>query len=72
MQLLKFYLAARVVTFNKSVFPENANEEGQRVAVQTRSVARKETLDVHQKNWVCHIYCQNNAKKNKKSMLIGY
>ncbi len=39
-----------------------------------RSVARKETLDVHQKNWVCHIYCQINAqKKNKKtSMLIGY
>ncbi len=37
-----------------------------------RSVARKETLDVHQKNWVCHIYCQINAKKNKKNMLIGY
>ncbi len=26
-----------------------------------RSVARKETLGVHQKNWVCHIYCQINA-----------
>ncbi len=44
------------------------------VCVCIRSVARKETLDVHQKNWVCHIYCQNNAQKiNKKiSMLIGY
>ncbi len=41
--------------------------------LQIRSVARKETLDVHQKNWVCHIYCQINAnKKKKKSMLIGY
>ncbi len=29
----------------------------------TRSVARKETLGVHQKNWVCHIYCQINAQK---------
>ncbi len=29
--------------------------------LQGRSVARKETLDVHQKNWVCHIYCQINA-----------
>ncbi len=27
-----------------------------------RSVARNETLDVHQKNWVCHIYCQINAQ----------
>ncbi len=32
-------------------------------SVDSRSVARKETLDVHQKNWVCHIYCQINAKK---------
>ncbi len=32
----------------------------------TRSVARKETLDVHQKNWECHIYCQINVQKNKK------
>ncbi len=31
-----------------------------------RSVARKETVDVHQKNWVCHIYCQINAKKLNK------
>ncbi len=31
--------------------------------VRTRSVARKETLDVHQKNWVCHMYCQINAKQ---------
>ncbi len=28
-----------------------------------RNVARKESLDVHQKNWVCHIYCQINAQK---------
>ncbi len=44
------------------------------VSVCSRSVARKETLGVHQKNWVCHIYCQINAQqKNKKtSMLIGY
>ncbi len=34
-----------------------------------RSVARKETLDVHQKNWVCHIYCQINAQK--KACLLG-
>ncbi len=33
----------------------------------TRSVARKETLDVHQKNWVCHIYCQINAQKINKN-----
>ncbi len=33
--------------------------------VWCRSVARKETLDVHQKNWVCHMYCQINAKKLK-------
>ncbi len=32
----------------------------------TRSVARKETLDVHQKNWVCHI-CQINAQKINKN-----
>ncbi len=31
--------------------------------VISRSVARKETLGVHQKNWVCHIFCQINAKK---------
>ncbi len=31
-----------------------------------RSVARKETLGVHQKNWVCHIYCQINAQKKRK------
>ncbi len=34
--------------------------------VYSRSVARKETVDVHKKNWVCHMYCQMNAKKNKK------
>ncbi len=39
--------------------------------LQTRSVARKETLGVHQINWVCHIYCQINAQK-KTSMLIGH
>ncbi len=32
-----------------------------------RSVARKETLGVHQKNWVCHIYCQINAQKKQKN-----
>ncbi len=37
------------------------------VSPYTRSVARKETLDVHQKNWVCHIYCQINAKKINKN-----
>ncbi len=39
----------------------------------TRSVARKETLGVHQKNWVCHIYCQINAQKNtkKQACLLG-
>ncbi len=38
-----------------------------------RSVARKETLGVHQKNWVCHIYCQINAQKKKKQQacLLG-
>ncbi len=36
------------------------------INAHTRSVARKETLDVHQKNWVCHINCQINAKKKKK------
>ncbi len=41
------------------------------VSAQSRSVARKETLDVHQKNWVCHIYCQINAKKKKKACLLG-
>ncbi len=35
-----------------------------------RSVARKETLGVHQKNWVCHIYCQINAQK-KQACLLG-
>ncbi len=39
------------------------------IYIYIRSVARKETLDVHLKNWVCHIYCQINAKI---SMLIGY
>ncbi len=34
--------------------------------LHTRSVARKETLGVHQKNWVCHIYCQINAQKKNK------
>ncbi len=33
--------------------------------IYIRSVARKETLDVHQKNWVCHMYCQMNAQKKK-------
>ncbi len=40
----------------------------------TRSVARKETLGVHQKNWVCHIYCQINAqqkKTKKQACLLG-
>ncbi len=37
---------------------------------QARSVARKETLGVHQKNWVCHIYCQINAQK-KQACLLG-
>ncbi len=41
-----------------------------KINVHIRSVARKETVDVHQKNWVCHIYCQINAKK-KKSCLLG-
>ncbi len=36
----------------------------------SRSVARKETLGVHQKNWVCHIYCQINAQK-KQACLLG-
>ncbi len=38
-----------------------------------RSVARKETLGVHQKNWVCHIYCQINAQKKtkKQACLLG-
>ncbi len=42
-------------------------------SVQTRSVARKETLGVHQKNWVCHIYCQINAQKKtkKQACLLG-
>ncbi len=28
---------------------------------------------MHQKNWVCHIYCQINAKKTKKKQacLLG-
>ncbi len=26
--------------------------------------SQKETLGVHQKNWVCHIYCQINVQKN--------
>ncbi len=34
VQLLKFYLAARV-------FPENANEEGQRVAVQAENKLKR-------------------------------
>ncbi len=38
--------------------------------VYCRSVARKETLGVHQKNWVCHIYCQINAQK-KQACLLG-
>ncbi len=29
------------------------------------SVARNGTLGVHQKNWVCHIYCQINVQKNQ-------
>ncbi len=37
----------------------------QSLILQGRSVARKETLDVHQKKWVCHIYCQIDAKKIK-------
>ncbi len=39
----------------------------------SRSVARKETLGVHQKNWVCHIYCQINAQKKtkKQACLLG-
>ncbi len=36
-----------------------------------RSVARKETLDVHQKNWVCHIFCQINEFFFKKACLLG-
>ncbi len=41
--------------------------------MQSRSVARKETLGVHQKNWVCHIYCQINAQKKtkKQACLLG-
>ncbi len=41
--------------------------------VSSRSVARKETLGVHQKNWVCHIYCQINAQKKtkKQACLLG-
>ncbi len=38
-------------------------------SVWNKSVARKETLDVHQKNWVCHIYCQINVEK--KACLLG-
>ncbi len=42
------------------------------IYIYIRSVARKETLDVHQKNWVCHIYCQINKYKNKiKTCLLG-
>ncbi len=43
------------------------------LSIQTRSVARKETLGVHQKNWVCHIYCQINAQKKtkKQACLLG-
>ncbi len=43
------------------------------VWVWSRSVARKETLGVHQKNWVCHIYCQINAQKKtkKQACLLG-
>ncbi len=41
---------------------QNSEHITQTVSPHTRSVARKETLDVHQKNWVCHIYCQINAK----------
>ncbi len=41
------------------------------VYLESRSVARKETLDVHQKNWVCHIYCQINVQKKKKTCLLG-
>ncbi len=42
-------------------------------SLSPRSVARKETLGVHQKNWVCHIYCQINAQKKtkKQACLLG-
>ncbi len=33
--------------------------------IYTSSVARNGTLGVHQKNWVCHIYCQINVQKNQ-------
>ncbi len=39
---------------------------------ETRSVARKETLGVHQKNWVCHIYCQINAQQKKQKNKHAY
>ncbi len=41
---------------------QNSEHITQTVSPHTRSVARKETLDVHQKNWVCHIYCQINMQ----------
>ncbi len=43
------------------------------ITIPVRSVARKETLGVHQKNWVCHIYCQINAQKKtkKQACLLG-
>ncbi len=50
------------ICFNVEI-TEGLTDEHMQIYIKTRSVARKETLDVHQKNWVCHMYCQINAKK---------
>ncbi len=62
------------VTVETSLAPAAPPAGREVICIYIRSVARKETLGVHQNNWVGHIYCQINAqKKNKKtSMLIGY
>ncbi len=53
--------------------PLSDNTEQTGKIARNRSVARKETLGVHQKNWVCHIYCQINAQKKtkKQACLLG-
>ncbi len=61
------------VTVETSLAPAAPPAGREVICIYIRSVARKETLGVHQKNWVCHIYCQINAQKKTKNQacLLG-
>ncbi len=48
----------------KALFPSSKTKRTKSL-LSDSSVARNGTLGVHQKNWVCHIYCQINVQKNQ-------